>query len=146
MNNLIDDLFRFPGMRAATSGLRAERVRMDTIAENLANLQTTSTPEGGPYRRKIVTFEAALGAGENGESTVTGIGSVNISRDYVTPFESVHIPGHPDADGAGMVDMPNVNAVSELADMITAMRAYEANLQTAEGFVRMAQRALELAR
>jgi len=140
----IDHLFR--GMRAATTGLRSERTRMDVIAENLASSQVTSTPEGGPYRRKVVSFEPLLRDGPDGQRTVAGVAAVEVSRDMTTPFETVHIPGHPDADASGMVRMPNVNAVSELADMITAMRAYEANLTSAEGYVRMAQRALELAR
>ncbi|QDU70024.1 flagellar basal body rod protein FlgC [Engelhardtia mirabilis] len=140
----IDTLFR--GMRSATSGLRAERARMDVIAENLANSQVTSTPEGGPYRRKVVSFEALVSDGPDGNPTVSGVASARVTRDMTTDFETVNIPGHPDADASGMVRMPNVNAVSELADMITAMRAYEANLTSAEGYVRMAQRALELAR
>lgn len=144
MATSIDQLFR--GMRAATTGLQSERKRMDVIAENLASAQVTRTPEGGPYRRKIVSFEPLLREGADGELTVGGVAAVRVEPDMRTPFESVHIPGHPDADASGMVQMPNVNAVSELADMITAMRAYEANLSTSEGFVRMAQRALELAR
>jgi len=142
--NSIDSLFR--GMRAAGSGLRAERTRMDTIAENLASAQVTSTPEGGPYRRKVVSFEALMVAGSNGEMYASGVGVATVGRDMDTPFETVHMPGHADADASGMVRMPNVNAVTEMADMITSMRAYEANLSSQEGFVRMAQRALELAR
>jgi flagellar basal-body rod protein FlgC len=137
----------FTGMRIAASGLRAERERMDVIAENLANARTTRTPEGGPYRRKVVLFEPILSEaeGEDGERT-EGVKATRVGVDRVTDFERVLDPGHPDAGPDGMVVYPNVNTVMEMADLITAMRAYEANLTAQENFVRMAERALELLR
>ena len=140
----------FTGMRICASGLTAERERMDVIAENLANARTTRTPDGGPYRRKIVLFEPILQEveGDDDESGVrmAGVKATRVGVDRVTDFERVLDPGHPDAGPDGMVVYPNVNTVMEMADLITAMRAYEANLTAQENFVRMAERALDLLR
>ena len=133
----VDTIFR--GMRIAASGLTAERTRVDTIAENIANAQTTSTPEGGPYLRRVVRFEALMGERR-------GVRVTSISEDRTSPTERLWEPGHPDADAEGYVEMPNVNATLEMADLITAVRAYEANLTVGQSFERMAERALELAR
>jgi len=135
----------FTGMRISASGLTAERERMDVIAENLANARTTRTPEGGPYRRKVVIFEPLLQELE-GEQRSVGVQSLPVQQDRATDFERVLDPGHPDAGPDGMVLYPNVNTVMEMADLITSMRAYEANLTAQENFVRMAERALELLR
>ena len=140
----------FTGMRICASGLTAERERMDVIAENLANARTTRTPDGGPYRRKIVLFEPILQEveGEYDEDGVrmAGVKATRVGVDRVTDFERVLDPGHPDAGPDGMVLYPNVNTVMEMADLITSMRAYEANLTAQENFVRMAERALDLLR
>jgi flagellar basal-body rod protein FlgC len=135
----------FEGMRASSSALAAERVRIDVIAKNLANAQVTHTPDGGPYRRQLVRFAPILRRAENGAREVAGVHVAGIEPDLKTPFERVRIPGHPDADADGFVAMPNVNPTLEMADLITAVRAYEANLNAAEGFVKMAERALRLA-
>jgi flagellar basal-body rod protein FlgC len=135
----------FTGMRIAASGLSAERERMDVIAENLANARTTRTPEGGPYRRKVVLFEPLLSEVE-GEERAAGVKAARVSVDAATEFERVLDPGHPDAGPDGIVLYPNVNTVMEMADLITAMRAYEANLTAQENFTRMAERALDLLR
>src|SRR5262245_17409772 len=132
----------FTGMRICASGLAAERERMDTIAENLANARTTRTPEGGPYRRKVVLFEPLLREAE-GQKTSVGVKATQ-SVDRTGDFERVLDPGHPDAGPDGIVLYPNVNTVMEMADLITSMRAYEANLTAQENFVRMAERALDL--
>ena len=142
--NGIDRLFS--GMRTSASGLMAERVRVDVIAENIANARTTRTPEGGPYRRKRVMFEPLVNRTLGGRETYGGVRSVRVVPDTRTPFERILDPGHPDADSEGMVSYPNINAVMEMADLITAVRAYEANLTAQENFQRMAERALELAR
>jgi flagellar basal-body rod protein FlgC len=136
----------FGGMRAASTGLAAERVRMDTIAENIANSQTTRAPTGGPYRRKFVRFEPLTREVGRGEPETIGVRMAAIDRDYTTPFSVVHDPSHPDADARGFVLYPNVNTVSEMADLITAMRAYEANLSVQENLFQMAERALQVAR
>ncbi len=131
----------FQSLRTASSGLAAERVRMNVISENLAGAQVTSTPEGGPYRRKVVVFEPLTGP--NGGR---GVRAARIESDNNSQFIEIYEPGHPDADENGRVLMPNVNTLREMADMITAMRAYEANLNVQEGFVRSATRALDIAR
>jgi flagellar basal-body rod protein FlgC len=135
----------FSGMRISASGLSAERERMDVIAENLANARTTRTPEGGPYRRKVVLFEPLLAEVE-GEERALGVRASRVDVDSATDFERVLDPGHPDAGPDGIVLYPNVNTVMEMADLITAMRAYEANLTAQENFTRMAERALDLLR
>jgi flagellar basal-body rod protein FlgC len=135
----------FSGLRTSASGLAAERTRIDVIARNIANAHTTRTPEGGPYRRQVVLFEPLLQKLERGRSEVAGVRVSGVEDDRSTPFEQVHDPAHPDADEHGMVLLPNVNATREMADLITAMRAYEANLSAQDSFVRMAERALRLA-
>ncbi len=135
----------FTGMRICASGLSAERERMDVIAENLANARTTRTTDGGPYRRKVVLFEPILEKLE-GEERTLGVKATRVSVDRATDFERVLDPGHPDAGVDGIVLYPNVNTVMEMADLITSLRAYEANLTAQENFVRMAERALELLR
>jgi flagellar basal-body rod protein FlgC len=135
----------FSGMRAASSGLAAERQRIDVIARNLANAHTTRTAEGGPYRREMVLFEPMLIENEGGVEEVAGVQVAGVVPDTTSPFEQVFDPGHPDADASGLVQLPNVNATREMADLITAMRAYEANVTMQESFVQMAERALRLA-
>lgn len=135
----------FSGMEAAASGLHAERTRIDVIASNIANAQTTSTPDGGPYRRRLVNFEPILERARSGEVRSLGVEVTGITEDMQTPFESIFDPGHPDANAEGFVYMPNVNTTREMADLITAVRAYEANLSVQETFLQMAERALRLA-
>lgn len=135
----------FTGMRICASGLTAERERMDIIAENLANARTTRTPEGGPYRRKVVLFEPLMSE-IDGEERTLGVKASQVNVDSASDFERVLDPGHPDAGPDGIVLYPNVNTVLEMADLITAMRAYEANLTAQENFTRMAERALDLLR
>ena len=143
--NGLDNLFS--GMRIASTGLMAERTRIDVIAENIANARTTQTPEGGPYRRKVVVFEPMLRRAMNGRrDEVVGVVVSKIDRDFTTDFQLVKDPGHPDANADGMVQYPNVNTILEMSDLITALRAYEANITAQENFVRMAERALQLAR
>lgn len=135
----------FSGMRIAASALTAERTRVDTIAKNIAHASTTRVPgSDDPYRREVVRFEPSITIGDDGSTQVGGVKTPTIEYDYSTPFEEIYDPGHPDANEEGIVRMPNVNAVREMADMITSLRAYEANLKVAENFERMAQRALRL--
>ena len=136
----------FSGMRASSSGLSAERVRMDVIAENIANARTTRTPEGGPYRRKVVRFEPLLENAGRSNQRVVGVQASGIERDMHSRFDVVHDPSHPDRDASGFVEYPNVNTVLEMTDLITAMRSYEANATVQQNFVQMAERALQLAR
>ena len=136
----------FSGMRASSTGLAAERVRIDVIAENIANARTTRTAEGGPYRRKVVRFEPLLREVAGGRQRTVGVRAASIEHDYRTPFDVIPDPGHPDADANGFVRYPNISSVMEMTDLITAMRAYEANLNVQQNFMQMAERALQLAR
>ena len=120
------------GMEISASGLAGERLRMEVAANNIANIDSTMTPEGGPYQRKQVTFAAAMEV-------------VGVTEDK-TPGQLVHNPGHPHADANGYVKMPNVNISHEMVDMVTASRAYEANLKSLETFRQMAEQALSLLR
>ena len=140
----IDSLF--DSLRAASSGLAAERVRIDTIAGNIANANTTRTAEGGAFRRRIVSFMPIERQLENGGTVGAGVRVSSVTRDYTTPMTTIKDPSHPDADADGYVQFPNVNSVREMADMMTAIRSYEANLKSQEVFLRMAQSALEMIR
>ena len=138
----IDRLFW--GMRAAATGMSAERVRMDVIADNIANVNTTKTPEGGPFRRRHVLFEPLLAEVE-GQLRPAGVRVTGVERDMTKPHERIHQPTHPDADANGMVTLPNINALEEMADLVTAVRSYEANMSVQASFVQMAERALRSA-
>lgn len=143
----------FDALDISASGLTAERLRMDVIAENLANAQTTRAADGGPYRRKAVVLQQAGGgfAGElagalGGPSAApAGVEAVAIVPD-ATPPRRVHDPGHPDADADGYVLMPNVDSVTEMVDLIGASRAYEANLTAMQTGKSIFTKTLELLR
>ena len=136
----------FGGMRASSSGLAAERVRIDTIARNIANAQTTRMPgTNEPYTRRVVEFAPILEKLTGGETVTRGVRVSAIIEDRTTPHDLIRDPSHPHANGDGYVEMPNVNPTKEMADLITAMRAYDANLRVQQSFVQMAERALRLA-
>ena len=135
----------FQGMRAASTALSAERVRVDVIAANIANAQTTSRHDG-PYLRRKVTFEPILRKLTGGDMEPVGVRVSRVGIDRSTPTERIHDPSHPHADANGWVELPNVNVSREMADLISAMRSYDANLRAQEGFLQMAERALQLAR
>jgi flagellar basal-body rod protein FlgC len=118
-----------PGSHSAASALQAERVRLEVIAQNIANANTTKTAGGGPYQRQVVKFETLLQAriGQGSETAPQMVQAARIVKD-TRPPQMVHQPGHPDADKNGLVAFPNVNVHEEMADMIAASRAYEANL------------------
>lgn len=142
------DIFR--ALDVSASGLAAQRTRMDVVAENLANTDSTQTVSGGPYRRKLVTlaqagdpaFAVALqdAAVPDGGVRVTGIIE---SRE---PFRRVHQPDHPHAGADGFVNMPNVNPLKEMVDMMLTTRAYEANATAFATSKSLAARLLELLR
>jgi len=138
----IDRLFF--GMRTSATGMSAERIRMDVIADNIANVNTTKTPEGGPYRRRQVLFEPIMAEVE-GQMRPAGVRVAGVERDMRKAPELVYQPNHPDADAEGMVALPNINALEEMADLVTAVRAYEANMSVQNSFVQMAERALRSA-
>ncbi len=137
----------FQGMNISASAMKAERARVDVIAKNIAHSGTTRMPDTGePYRREIVHFAPIYKQNAEGGYDVDGVRVDEILKDFSTPFELINDPNHPDADADGNVRMPNVNTVKEMAEMITALRAYEANVQVAENFERMAQMGLGLAK
>lgn len=130
------------------SGLSAERVRMNVIANNIANANATETPEGGPYRKEQVEFASVLNRSVNSSNIKGGerLGGVKVQRivKSTEPFSKVFIPGHPKADEKGFVEMPNVSVMTEMVDLITATRAYEANLAVINSSKDMSNRALSI--
>lgn len=138
----------FDSFNISASGLSAERLRMDTISSNIANISTTRTADGGPYRRKIAVFEENFDnvlnekTGKN-EKKLLGVRASNIQEDQ-SPFEEKYDPGNPDADANGYVKMPNVNILNEMADMMASTRAYEANVTAINDEKGMFTKALEI--
>ncbi len=118
----------FDSLRVSASGLRAGRTRMDVIAENIANVETTRSRDGGPYRRRQVVLagQQVGGATPRGGLQCTGVRVAAVESDDSPPMR-LHNPSHPDADAEGYVLLPNVDLPTEMADMILAARAYEAN-------------------
>ncbi len=149
----------FGGIDTSASGLTAERLRMDVISNNLANANTTRTPEGGAYHRRYVVFQPreydergfaffmanALHKNRKNRERGNGVRAVRIEEDR-TPGPLVYEPGHPDANAEGYLERPNVNAVAEMVDLITASRAYEANVTAINAAKAMANQALEIGR
>lgn len=132
----------------SASGLTAQRRRFEVIASNLANLNATRTPEGGPYRRRDVVF-SAMGMGDRPFlSELEGEMGVVISEVVVDNSEPQRIydPGHPDADPQGYVALPNINPVEEMANLISAARSFQANLAAIAAARDMLQRSLDIAR
>jgi flagellar basal-body rod protein FlgC len=150
----------FGGLDISASALSAERLRMDVTAENLANAQSTRTANGGPYRRKEVVLEStgdgggfagalasarASGAGSSAGAANGGVRVSGIVEDQ-TPNRLVYDPGNPDANGQGYVSMPNVNPVTEMVDLISASRSYEANVTAMQTTKQMFTKTLDLLR
>jgi flagellar basal-body rod protein FlgC len=157
-------------LRIASSGLSAQRARMDVIADNIANAHTTRTEEGGPYRRKMVELEAVQGdrvrrfeallrtaglrtsdaahfpEGLPGEDGLLRGGGVRVSAIVEDETEGalVYMPGHPDADDAGYVRMPNVDITTEMIDLMHTRRLYEANASAFDAIKNILRRATEL--
>jgi flagellar basal-body rod protein FlgC len=130
------------GIDVTADALTAQRTRLDIVAQNIANAQTTRTAAGGPYQRQQVSFETELLKRIDG-STVQTVKVGGITPDP-TPGQQVYNPQHPDAGPDGMVTMPNVNLAYEMVDLITASRAYEANLAFAKDAKMLAQKTLEI--
>ncbi len=152
------------------SGLSAQRKKLNAVAENIANVETTRTPEGGPYRRKQVVFSedggsgsfsnslneamlgvdrtdprhignADFGGGSRGSGPTVEADEMEIEPEA---FKMVYDPTHPDADAEGYVAMPDINIISEMVDMMAATRAYEANISVAASAKTMYKQALEI--
>jgi len=119
-------------MKIGASGLTAERTRMEAASSNLANVHTTRTDEGGPYRKKDVVFIPTDVSGDGSFGSMLNEkfegGKVDEVVESEKPFEQTYDPSHPDADANGYVTYPNVNVMEEMGDMIAATRAYEANI------------------
>ena len=138
----------FSAMEVISSGLTAERVRMNVTASNLANAETTRTEEGGPYRRRDPIFQAAnlennVGFQTELDQAIQGVSVNEIVEDQSQP-RLIYDPSHPDAKENGYVELPNVNMVEEMVNMMMAARSYEAGVSAMRSVVDMAQRALTL--
>ncbi|MTI47984.1 flagellar basal body rod protein FlgC [Sporosalibacterium faouarense] len=143
----------FNSINMSATGLTAERTRMDIISKNIANANTTRTSSGTPYRRQMVVFEES-----KNKSFAEHLSNFTKSRSLMekngvkiseivedkSPFKKVYDPGHPDADKAGYVNMPNVDIVKEMVDMITATRSYEANITSIDSSKSMAMKAINI--
>lgn len=125
------------GISATSSALNAEKIRMNIVAENIANAQTTHDVNGQPFQRKVVSFESVL------DGTEKGVRVSRVSTDN-TPGETVYNPSHPDANQNGMVQMPNVNIATEMVDLMNSSRAYEANLAVVRNAKQIASQALSI--
>lgn len=143
----------FGSMNTSATGMTAQRLRMDTISQNIANVETTRTASGQPYRRKTVIFQEMedqnkfknvfnkyINDYKNGGVKVT-----QIVEDQ-SPLTKVYNPSHPDADAEGYVSMPNVNIVAEMTNLISANRSYEANVTAFNASKAMITKALEIGR
>lgn len=139
-------------LNVSVSGMTAQRHRLTTISENIANLETTRTPEGGPYRRREVifaavsndrTFEQELREQDRSLSDSTEVKVVGVVQDTRAPIVK-YDPGHPDANQEGYVELPNINLMEEMANLMLASRSYEANTAAFNASKNMAQAALDL--
>ena len=135
----------FESMDVAGSALTAHRLWMDTISSNLANINTTRTLSGGPYKRKVPVFAEMLDKTIGGYRDIGGVRVTEIVEDPSAP-RLAYQPEHPDANEDGYVALPNVNLVREMTDMLVASRAYEANLAVADTAKTMWNGALEIIR
>ena len=144
----------FNAFSISSSALTAQRLRMDIISQNIANVDTTRTADGTPYRRKTVVFEERgvqpfsqylSSASRDQYLSGGGVRVAGIVEDP-SPFKEVYDPGNPDADANGIVKMPNVDVVTEMVNMISATRAYEANVTAMNASKSMASKALEIGR
>ncbi|MCX7746992.1 MAG: flagellar basal body rod protein FlgC [Clostridia bacterium] len=144
----------FSALNIGASALTAQRLRMDVISQNIANANTTRTENGTPYRRRDVIFEERspktpfseyLNEASKERIIGSGVRVSNIVEDQA-PFKKVYDPGHPDANEEGYVEMPNIDIVTEMVNMISATRAYEANVTSINTSKSLAMKALEIGR
>jgi len=142
----------FAAADISASGLAAERLRLEVVANNIANAFSTRSPGGGPYRRQDVVFAAVLdqsvrgAAGRKGDLSRGGGVQIVGVVDGMTDFHRIHNPGHPDADKDGYVTMPNVDLPIKMVNVITTSRAYEANLRAMQFFRQMTEQSYSLLR
>ncbi len=126
----------FDALHTAASGLTAQRFRMDVISSNLANVNTTRTQAGEPFRRQLAVFQSRTGP-------IPGVQVLGVRKDPA-PFFRYYDPSNPDSDGNGYVQMPNINPILEMTDLISASRSYEANVTAIGAIKGMYQKALEI--
>ena len=135
-------------LKIGASALNAQRLRMETIATNLANMQSTRTEEGGPFKKKEVTFVPTDLSGPTDFKSIFSEKIEGVKVDEIRtsnkPFQRTFDPSHPDADPQGYVTLPNVNVMEEMADMMVATRAYEANVNVVNTTKDMYLKALEI--
>jgi len=132
------------GVDIVAGALNAQKTRLDIVAQNIANAQTTRTPSGGPYQRQVVSFETELiRHATAGGPSLQSVRIASITPDR-SPGSQVYNPQHPDAGPDGTVMMPNVNLSYEMVDLITASRAYEANLAVVKNARQMSMKALDI--
>jgi len=140
----------FNSMQISASGLTLERLKMDTISTNIANVNTTRTEEGGPYLKKEVVFEENLVDEKNKLTGTLGKRSMGVKvmgiEDNQDNTKLVYDPDHPDADENGYVTMPNVNMVDEMIALINAQRSYDANVTALNASKSMLKKALEISK
>jgi len=139
-------------LKISSSALDAQRIRMDVISSNLANINTTRTPEGGPYRRRDVVFASQPVADNFGEvlnseleKKLQRVEIVDITVDPGPP-KVVYDPRHPDANALGYVGMPDINVMEEMVNILSATRSYEANVAAVNAAKSMVNKALEIGR
>ena len=141
----------FQSFNISATGMTAQRFRTDIIAENIANVNTTSTESGGPYRRKIVTFQekdvtpfSQYYSASKNRAIGNGVKVSKVTEDYTTDFIMEYDPSNPDADENGYVSYPNVNTVTEMTNLIDATRSYEANATAFDASKSMAMTGLSI--
>ena len=133
----------FSVLNVSASGMAAQRLRAEVIVQNLANADTTRTPEGGPYRRKDVVFESVLSSELGSGADEVAVAEIRIdSREPVRRY----MPGHPDADKDGYVAMPRVNPAEDMVDLLGASRGYQANIAAVTAVKDMIHRSIDLLR
>lgn len=140
----------FTTFEIAASALKAHRTRLNTISSNLANVETTKTPEGGPYKKKSVYFESSPISFKDSLNDALSheADGVRVTKiiEHDDPPRKIYNPTHPDAGEDGYVDMPDISVLKEMVDMMSATRSYEANTTTIKAAKRMALKALEIGR
>lgn len=142
----------FDALQTSASGLSAQRLRMNLISSNLANVNTTRTPEGGPYKRKDAVFSANPQQSEFKDALSERLGTQRVEvqvteiRDDLRPPILKYDPNHPDADANGYISLPNINVVEEMVNMMSASRSYEANVTAIRATKEMASDAMDIGR
>jgi flagellar basal-body rod protein FlgC len=140
----------FSSLSVSASGMNAQRIRAELLVENLANTETTRTPEGGPYRRKDVVFQSqaqqspfASVLSDQMVGDATGVTVSDVMIDQRDP-EKRYLPGHPDANADGYVSFPRLNSAEEMVDLVSASRGYQANVASMTSIKEMIQRSIDL--